>query len=492
MSARPPPRHDGGGREADARDRASQHSGEGDQRADRAESILALQRSAGNAAVAAAMQARPAGGGARIARFPWSFGGVGPIVLTYKPPDPAVVREWTAELRRQAGNRMDKAFVKYTLAIQTVKAEMAEKKARSTLVEELFAVAFGMLAPGVAGLVISRFKDELRSVAEFALAQAPKAAEHAGMAVEELVDHFVAIDTPHAIEGVKSLMSELKQTPDPVAGGPGPEPSPSPPLGGEAPVGGPGRQMSVPELLIGFSEQFSVYLGKLDRALGTMDRAAVLGVWAAFDETRVTHDLYAAQIRDLVKQHEEIAEYASDDREGVFGDALDRRRIVMLEAYGVRRPALLKFHPGSAIAMKKSYWSFVKWVAPELAGTAMSAGAAQGFRPAWGGPRHEIGLVDVKAGEAFPKDNPFGSIPIQGHIDDPGSEGERIVELEIFGKVRLARVDVEGEGGRFLGWVAAKDEPFNRVKGERQPGGITRLDPAGLEDVPVYPPGDER
>lgn len=458
------------------------------------ESLLALQRNAGNAAVAAAMRAPAPGarGGPQVARWPWSFGEAGPIVMGFNPPDPAVEREWTAELRRQAGNRMDKAFVKYAQAIETIKEEMAKKKARSTLLEELFAVALGVLAPGLAGLVLSRFKGALSSVAKTALQNAPKAGEHAGMAVEELVDHFLAVDTPHAIDGVKALFEQLKKKPDPVAGGPGPEPSAPPPLGGEAPVGGPGRSMSVPELLVQFSEQFSVYLGRLDRGLGTMDRASVLGVWAAFDETRVTHDLYAAQIRDLVKQHEEIAEYAADDREGAFGDALDRRRIVMLEAYGVRRPALLEFHPGSAIAMKKSYWSFVKWVPPELTDTAKSAGAAQGYKPAWGGPRHEIGLAEAKAGEPFPKGNAFGSIPIQGNIDDPQSEGERIVELELFGKVRLARVDVTGDGGSFLGWIPAKDEPFGRVKGERQPGGIGRMEPKKLSNVPTYPQREEQ
>ena len=75
-----------------------------------------------------------------------------------------------------------------------------------------------------------------------------------------------------------------------------------------------------------------------------MDRAAVLGIWAAFDPARVTHELYAAQIRDLVKQHQEIGDYAADS------DDLDRRRIVMLSANGIRRPALLEFRPGSAIA----------------------------------------------------------------------------------------------------------------------------------------------
>ena len=109
----------------------------------------------------------------------------------------------------------------------------------------------------------------------------------------------------------------------------------------------------------------------------------------------------------------------------------------------------------------------MKWVAAELAETAQAAGEDQWDLLVLAVRGHRIGLVEVKAGEPFP------SIPIQGHIDDPRSEGERIAELELFGRVRLARVDVERDGGRFLGWISASEESFARVKGERRPAGST-------------------
>ena len=58
-----------------------------------------------------------------------------------------------------------------------------------------------------------------------------------------------------------------------------------------------------------FSQQFSVYLGDWTSARhdGPGGGAGHLG---GFDPARVTHELYAAQIRDLVKQHQEIADYA--------------------------------------------------------------------------------------------------------------------------------------------------------------------------------------
>ena len=135
--------------------------------------ILALQRSAGNAAVARMLH-----------RWPMKI----PDLSGYVPVDPGVEREWTAELRRQAGNRMDKAFVKYAQAVQTIKEEMAAKKARPSLIAELVAVALGALAPGLSGMVVARLKAGLRPVAEAAI---QNFGEQTALAAEQIVDHYL-------------------------------------------------------------------------------------------------------------------------------------------------------------------------------------------------------------------------------------------------------------------------------------------------------------
>jgi hypothetical protein len=217
--------------------------------------ILALQRSAGNAAVTRMLH-----------RWPMKM----PDLSGYTQLDPAVEREWTAELRRQAGNRMDKAFVKYAQAVQTIKEMTAAKKAEPSLIAELVAVVLGALAPGLSGMVVARLKAGLRPVAETVI---KNFGEQTGLAAEQIVDHYLRLDMPTATAGAKAFFTAVT-----ASAGPGPDGSP--PLGGanghrRAPSP---RAIGVPELLLTFSQQFSVYLTRLDEALGTMDRPAVLGI----------------------------------------------------------------------------------------------------------------------------------------------------------------------------------------------------------------------
>ena len=82
---------------------------------------------------------------------------------------------------------------------------------------------------------------------------------------------------------------------------------------------------------------------------------------------------------------------------------------------------------------------------------------------------------------------PPTDIPLQGHIDDPRREGGRIVELDTTAGPRLAKVDVEGSGGRFIAWVSPAEEAFARAQGNSQPGGIVHMDVCDITDMPWQP-----
>lgn len=72
----------------------------------------------------------------------------------------------------------------------------------------------------------------------------------------------------------------------------------------------------------------------------TLDRAALVDIWAAFDPALINESYYAAEIRDLVAQHEELSKYSG----GAPTPGADIYSVVMLDAWGVTRPAMLKWH----------------------------------------------------------------------------------------------------------------------------------------------------
>lgn len=396
-----------------------------------------------------------------------------PPELTLKPPpqlphspappdatsfvEPAVEREWTAELRRQAGNRMDRAFTKYVSAIGKVRTEMKDKKAEPSLLEQLLLIAVGSLAPGVAGMVLSRFRDELKSIASLAIDKALKntdTAVKAYMKAEELVDKYIALDGDKAKEGVGAMLALMKA---PV---------------GAAPVAGAGTGPVAAEALLDqFTQDFSVYIQNLDQKIGSLDRAGVLGVWAAFDANVVTEAFYVAQIKDLVKMHEEIGKAVADSTKGWGGTTFDMDAIVMLEAWGTVAPAYVHYHPGSVAAFRRGHWDFLKWVPAEMAATAIAAGQSQPQSLRAGKTLN--GLPYAKAGEPF-----LGSgLAILGHIDDPAKEGDRVAEVS--GK--LAYVDVSHDGVRLIRYVEGGEAEYAKVKGARQPGGIDKIDAKSLK-----------
>ena len=372
--------------------------------------------------------------------------------------DPSLEREWTVELCRRAGDRMSIAFTKYRAAISTVNVEVGNKQAQPTLLEQLVSVAIGALAPGLAQAIIPSLTKELKAVASVAIGAALKGKDDiaikAYIKAEDLVDKYIAFDGGTA----KSAFLKLSDTVRKQKKVPAPQTA---------------AAVSVTGLLKQLSQDFSVYIDNLNAQIGSADRTAVLGVFAAFDPIVATEDFYAAQIRDLVRKHEEIGEYSKNETGGAFS-GLDLHRIVLLEAWGVKKPALIEYDVGELFS-KRSHWKFVKWVPPELETTAIVAGKAQEEGDSMF--KRKVGLQEAKAGVPY-----AAGLPILGHIDDPRTEGERIVEVDAWGRLRLCRVIVKGNGGRFLEWIKPDDEGFARVQAARQPKGLIRLNADKISD----------
>jgi hypothetical protein len=269
---------------------------------------------------------------------------------------------------------------------------------------------------------------------------------------QDLADTYIALDSDKAQTGLTKLMETV------------PKPDPAGPAGEAMPVG---------DLLDSFVRSFDHATDDVQQRLGTLDRAGTLGVWATYAPDNTTVGFYMAQVRDLVAKHEKIGKAAAEG--GGYG-GMDYQKIVMLNAYGVIQPAIIDFKPSAAplLSGRRTHYAFREWVAPEMRQLAIAAGKAQ-----TGG----LWTLDT--------DTPVGNtgIRLQGHIDDPKTEGERVVEIVVGGNARLARVDVLGDGGQFKSWVAPSDESFARLQGDAQPGGIVRMDASKIEDVPPVPPG---
>ena len=407
--------------------------------------VLALQQTAGNAAVSG-MLARQA-----PVADPPEF--VGPL----RPVDPVIDAAWTAELRRQAGSRVDKAFTKYVSACDRVRGELAAKEAEPSLAEQLVLMAFGALLPGMAGVILDHVRGGLvefaKGLIETYLKNHPQA--RGSDDAQDLADTYIALDSEKAQTGLTNLMETV------------PKPEPDGPAGEPMPVG---------DLLDAFVLSFDDATDGVQQRLGTLDRAGVLGVWATYAADNTTVAFYMAQIRDLVAKHEKLGKAGAEGAEGGGYGGMDYQKIVMLNAWGVVQPAIIDFKPSAAplLSGRRTHYAFREWVALEMRAVAIAAGKAQTGGMWTIGPDTPVGHTGIR---------------LQGHIDDPKSEGDRVVEIVVGSKPRLARVDVVGAGGEFKSWVAPSDERFARVQGEAQPGGIVRMDASKIEDVPPVPPG---
>lgn len=376
--------------------------------------------------------------------------------------DAAADTAWILEIRRQSAFRMSLSYTKYRAAISTIQEEMDKKQAQPTLLEQLISLAIGSLAPGIAGAFLPRIRDGLKGVASTVIGAVLKgkdeAAINAYIKAEALADKYIDLDGKTAKDGYLALLDNARKHATTLAPG-------------------TGKSLPAKQLLIQFSEAYSQELDQINAKIGqSEERAALMGVYAAFDPAVATEGVYVAQIRDLVSKHEEIVKYAANETAGAFSNAFDYHRIIMLEAYNVKKPALIEYSPISIAASKKDYWKFIKWVSPEVEGTAIAAGKTQEEGSNF---KKQIGLQEVKADD--PYDSSFG-LPIQGHIDNPISEGDRIVEIDAWGKLRLCHVKVEADGGKFISWIGPDDEAFARIEGGRQPGGLIRMNADKIKD----------
>ena len=399
-----------------------------------AASIVALQRTAGNAAVARLLQREPA-----------------PQPGVPAPPvgaiDPVVDEIWTDELRRQAGNRIVMVYATFGDAVVELRSEFADKQAEPKLAEQLLLTAIGAVLPGAVGLTISHLQKSLTGFAMELIKTRPKLGEILTEdRVGEVVNAYVALDAADAEQGIRDYLTQ------------GPTP----------PAGPTGEPMPIGDLLDATIDAVHAREEARDAALAGMDRGQLTGVWAQFAARNTSISYFKAQIRDLVAKHEAIAKAAASG-----GGGVDFERIVMLDAHGEVNPAVIEIKLSGGIWRSyKTHFVFKEWVAPEMREAAVAAGE-----------RQEGGLQTIGPDTPIPPTD----IPLQGHIDDPRHEGGRIVELDTTAGPRLAKVDVEGSGGRFIAWVSPAEEAFARAQGNSQPGGIVHMDVCDITDMPWQP-----
>lgn len=368
--------------------------------------------------------------------------------------------EMKRELIRQTGNRLVKASSTFSDAAQDVKKELETKQVEPTLLGWLIETAVGALAPGYINMLLGGFKNEVKSLASgvLGLSNKPDLAVKAFLIADSLADKFIReVDEDQVMAGFLSLREGLEKKLPLVAGGPTPSLTGALLPGGPVPTGGNGNAISAGELIDQFTQTFSEYTEELDNSLKGLSKDrfdTLLGIWSAFSVSWARLDLYRAQIRDLVNQHEKLAEVAADTKSRGYG--YDTEKIVLLEARGVTRPAIIQYESSRGLS-QYPHWKFKKWVSAEMIGTAEVLARGQ-----------QEGLEVVKAGA------PYGWVPIQGYIPDPETEGERIVEVHMWGEPRLCLVKIEGDEGTFIDWLPR--DLFTRVKGARQKGGIQRFD----------------
>jgi hypothetical protein len=438
-----------------------------------ADRVIALQQSAGNAAVARIL-ARQGPHGATAtppvqAPDPTQAAGSHASLIN----DPAVERQSETSLRGAARGAMGMAYSDFTNACQDVKAQRAAASAQPSFVEQLASIMIGALAPGMAGVVLSVVRSRLMEVAEGVITvairersvallpgqSAGQARTDVTAAARELVDKWITLDGAQAQAGVRAFAQ-----------------SQAPPAGAAPPAGG--APIPVPELIDQFERNYRQQILQAQLQIESLSRAQALGVFAAY--ARADRHFYMAQINSLVSQHEELARAADDPGTRPFG-GIDTRKIVMFEAHGVRRPAILEYDVG-AFMVRRSHWKFTKWVSDEMVDTATAVGNAQRVGTVGGGSR-VAGMEVVQAGVPYPM------IPVQGHIPVPGVEGERVVRTDAYGHPRLAYAYIQGTGARFVRWVPQNEVSFAQVQGERQQGGINVIGPSQWQGSLPAPSG---
>ncbi len=389
--------------------------------------------------------------------------------------DAAIEREFEIELRREAGGRLSRAYTSFSNAAKLVRDEVKEKEAEPSLVETLLEVAVGALAPGLVGLATKPLQGMLSSFAARAIERVvkdPTTQVSTYLKADDLIKKL-DLDGEKAKAGYKALAGSLKKAAASAE-------SPADPGTADAPlpITNNGKPMKVSALIDMFTKRFNVYIDGVDVALGGMKKEGLLGVFATFDPKVANQDLYAAQIRDLVKKHEEVRRFTDGALMGggLSGKNEGYRRIVMLGAWGVTQPALITHVRTSLVASTKGHWHFEKWVEDDMIDTAVAAGKTQ-----------PGGLETVYAGK--PYQGGFG-LPILGHIDNPKTEGHRILQVGSWGKIRLCYAKyTDTPSAEFIAWVAPNDESFARVKAERQ-GGLKSVPESIFKKVPPRPEND--
>jgi hypothetical protein len=420
--------------------------------------VLALQRSAGNAKVANLLR-QPAGiEPSRIPpelvlkpqnRNPYQSHPGDPIgkevVMPPKPPDAAELA-MLAELRDKTRFRASMCFTKYSAAAAEVKQAYAKKESSPGFLASLIELAVGSLAPGLVGIVLAPLRNELKEIASVVIDKAVKDGDKAikgYMGAEALIDKYLANEdrAGDAWKGLKAAWGATNVRPD-------------------QPVG---------PMLDGVVEEFSIYLDGISEKLAGMSPTDQLGAYLLFDPKKASKHYYKRQIEDLVKQNVMLNE-AAEHEDSSFGYHVDREIIVEVESWGVREFAIVSDHAGGRAY--GAYYDFKRWVAPEARDTARALAATQ-----------QTGLELTAGDEWFQRGR--HSRWIKG-LKAPW-EGEQYVEMVVKGRPHLAKVKMGvTKPEKFIEWVAPEDEHYARGRGERQyKFGLRRFDE---KEFPVPPP----
>ena len=407
--------------------------------------ILALQRSAGNAAVARQL-ARAPGAGSLLGPAPphpaghVSHMGDDPLdELDALPPVPSKVEQEVEQRRLQA----EKAFLgelrnktragatlcakNYSVAVVDLKAEHKEQEAKPGLLGQLIELAVGALAPALAGFVAGRLSEELKTLAAAAIEQIGGSAEteiRRYLTADRFVSWIEEKAKDQGSEAIKALGEAWGRS------------TVSP-------------ELPVAEMLNKFDEEFTAYAYGISEKMDGMSPAAQIAAHTAFDPTKSTSAFYKLQISDLLKENDEL--------KAVAHSRMGTQRIVWLDAFGTSRLAVV------SVGEQTGEYRFARWVPVEAWDSAEALGATQ-----------MSGIEQVAAPEFF---NPFRHKATVAGVKPPWA-GEQYAELVIHGTPRLAKVvlDEQGVPTSFVSWVDADQEAYARAKGAHQYGGIRRID----------------
>ena len=387
--------------------------------------------------------------------------------------DAAIEREFDIELRREAGNRLRASYTTFSAAAQGVRAEMEKKEAQPTLIETLLEVAVGTLAPGLVGFALAPLKPRLSAFAAGAIERVIKDPT-TQVTTYVKADDFIQkleLGPDKAKAGYAALTAGLKAAAVAKAA-----PNDAGAVTGPIPMTSGGKPMKASTLVDLFIQRYNVAVDQADMRLAGATRDTLLGVLAANDPKIVSLAFCTAQIRDLVTKHEEIRSFTDGATiPGSLGSSKNEgdRRIVMLGAWGVTQPALISHVNTSLMAGIKGHWKFEKWVEEDIIETAIAAGASQ-----------PGGLETVYAGK--PYKGGF-DLPILGHIDNPKSEGLRVLRVGSWGKFRLCYAKyTDDPKAEFVSWIAPAEEEYARVRAARL-GGIKEVPESIFKKVPPRP-----